>query len=122
MQRAFSFQASVAGLAFQASSRAAFMSFKKSTLDTPLPRAIAAAHMMQAAIASSSSMSAMRTSVSINRPVILMRSSVMLLLPLHSKPLGAYAAVKAETAHVAVFGIKLSDNAGCRSNDSHLAI
>lgn len=45
-----------------------------------------------------------------------------LLLSLHSKPSGAYAACKAESACVAVFGIKLSDGAVWQSNNSHLAV
>ena len=50
-----------------------------------------------------------------------------LLLPLHSKPVGAYAAVNADSrvnaaARVAVLSIKLTNNAGWRSDDAHLAI
>ena len=50
-----------------------------------------------------------------------------LLLPLHSKPVGAYAAVNADSrvnaaARVAVLSIKLTNNAGWRSDNAHLAI
>ena len=47
-----------------------------------------------------------------------------LLLPLHSKPVSAYAAVNADSrvhaaARVAVLSIKLTNNAGWRSDDDH---